>query len=111
MQTEALEYQHHFGAATQRHFTHGLTDLINNLCAPKRTMMQLIHIKTEAEYNVLMKAFELKGYKPFEIGAGFQGERWYENTNQYLAYRAYDWNVGNGRNEIVEFEQFIKEAI
>lgn len=114
MVTQDLDAQYHYSIRAKKtipmwqNFSDKLTQMMDTL-NPILKPMQLIHITTEEQYNVLMRTFELKGFKPFEICAGFQGERFYEYSPNYLALHPNAWDVTHGRNEIIEFEDFIND--
>lgn len=72
--------------------------------------MQLIHITTQREYNVLVNVMELKGFKPYR-SATINGDRYVANEDGFLAYFLSDAKVKEIGIDIIEFEDFLKEAI
>lgn len=116
MLTEDLEYQYHFGIRADKiinrlqNANEKLTDLINQFKPVVTHKMQLIHITTQEEYNVVVKTLGLtKGFKPYRSDALIRGDRYVSVEDGFLAYFLAD--AITDRFEIIEFDQFIKEAI
>lgn len=74
--------------------------------------MQLVHIKTKEEYNVVAKSLELtKGYKPYLEDVKIWGDRYVSVEEGFIPYFLTKTFVTNNPDKIIEFEDFIKEAI
>lgn len=93
----------------ERHFTHNLTDLINNMAAPKKTIVKLIHITTHAQYVMAVTKLMREDKWPSVIARKYSGECYIENTHNYLVYEPKDWNVTKEDSEIIPFEDFIND--
>jgi hypothetical protein len=72
--------------------------------------MELIHITTQEEYNVVIKSLEhTRGFKPARPAAIIKGDRYVSVEDNFLPYFLSD--TEDKRFHIIEFEDFLKEAI
>jgi hypothetical protein len=70
--------------------------------------MQLIHITTEAQFNVAKRTMKACGKKPFEIQPAYYGPCYLQDTDNYLILRKKDLTEDS---EIIPFDDFLREAI
>lgn len=70
--------------------------------------MELIHITTEAEFNVANRTLKAHNKNSFEIQPRYYGPCYLENKDNYLVLHRFQITEDS---EIIPFDQFIKEAI
>lgn len=73
--------------------------------------MELIHIKTQSQYDKLFMVLAKKGFKPRGNYPVIRGDRYVSNEDNYLVYFTNPIRLREQGLKIIPFDQFIKEAI